>query len=161
MKRMIISLMMVAGTVSMVSAYGMGGRNSDNRGNGYRQDGMEERHEELFENEEVVTLSGKLELVNGERAKLVSNGTTYYLMAPWQFLIDLELKNGDKISAEGVEISMPMQWDNKEKSFVIKSVTINGKKTEVDLDADYAPMGLGGGMMGSGKGDNGRFQNRN
>ncbi len=162
MKKGLTILVLVVGSAAMLSAFSRGnGRDDrfdrdDRRGMMYEERGG--RMEELLDDEPRVTVTGKLKLVNGELPVLTSGTTSYTLMAPYNQLIDLGVKDGQTVTLEGVEFNAPMMWDGKEKSFVVEKITIAGKTTEIDHD-DFGGM-MGFGMGGRGNGGFG-FQNRN
>jgi len=146
MKRKIIMILVFAAAVGSFMTL-----TADERGPGKGMNGdrPENKMEDLLENAEVITITGKLKLVNGEMAKIVSDGVTYTIMAPWDQLVKLELKDGMTVTLEGAEIQQPMQWDEKERSLMITKITINGETTEIDHSAK--PEGMPPGdheMMG-------------
>ncbi len=156
MKKQIIILLVLVSTSAMTFA-ATKGRNNDSDSRNSRDDrrgemseDRGERMEEFLEDATITTISGKLELVNGEMAKLVSGKTTYTIMAPINQLIELEIKDGMKVTLEGVERVAPMVWDESEKTFIVTKITIAGKTTEIDHDDRDGMMGFGGGMMRTG-----------
>lgn len=88
---------------------------------------------EYFEDDEVISVTGKLELENGEQAKITVKGETYTLMAPWHQLEELELKDGQTVTVNGYEKTARFQWDGKEKMLHVTTITIDGKVTEFDF----------------------------
>ncbi|QEN05105.1 hypothetical protein EW093_10410 [Thiospirochaeta perfilievii] len=156
MKKGIAVLLVLVSTGTMVFA-GTRGRDNDTRNNYNRNNNQESNYGrmrddrggrmiELLDDATIVTLEGKLELVNGEPAKLVSGKTTYTIMAPWDQLIALNVKDGMKVTIEGAEWNSPMVWDQSEKMFVVTKITIDGKSTEIDHDERTGMMGFGMGQ---------------
>jgi len=179
MKKELLVLLMIVSSAMILSAEGKqddvdeqfygrgqgqgmmgGGRFSDED----RADFQEQRdaaREEYLEGLETISLTGALNLVNGEMPTIESEGTVYHVMAPWQAVADLELENGMTVTVEGYEMpGPPMQWDDSEKSIMVTKAVINGEEFEIDHDAvGYGMMGgrggpgrkggaQGGGMMG-------------
>lgn len=101
-----------------------------------------ERIQKYFEDDEVISITGKVVLENGEQATITVKGETYTLMAPWHELEELELKNGQTITVNGYEKTARFQWDGKEKMLHVTSITIDGKVTEFDFTM------MGGGRDG-------------
>jgi len=141
MKKKILVLLVLVSTAAILSADTWGRKDSDKRNNGC------ERMNDFLEDSTIVTVSGTLQLVNGELAKLVSGKVTYTIMAPIDQLIELEIKDGMKVTLEGVERITPMVWDGSEKIFIVTKITINGKTTEIDHNGRGFGM-MGGGFMG-------------
>lgn len=157
MKKTATILLVLVSTGAFLTAATNGRRDNDRYNDDNRRGGMyedrEDRMEEFLEDATIVTISGKLELVNGEFAKLVSGGTTYTIMVPPQELMDLKVTNGKNVTLEGVEQYAPLMWDGKEKFFIVTKITIDGKTTTIDHDRRGGMMGYGfygRGMMGEG-----------
>lgn len=131
MKKQIAIALVVAGSVMAISAEGR----SDNESRGNRSEGRGGRMGQLIDDADIITVTGKIELVNGEEAKLTSKGTTYTIRAPWQELLDLELTDGQTVTFKGVEMQPRMQWDDSEKNLIV-TVAVMGD-TEVTFDMDH------------------------
>lgn len=108
------------------------------------------RIQKYFEDDEVISITGKLVLENGEQATITVKGDTYTLMAPWHQLEELELKNGQTVTVNGYERTARFQWDGKDKMLHLTSITINGKVTEFD----FGSMGPRGGRGSMNRDDN-------
>jgi len=153
MKKGIVVLLVLVSTSALTFA-GTKGRNNDNRGNnkddrrGEMMEDREERFEEFLEDQTITTISGTLELENGEMPKIISGKTTYTIMAPYDQLIELGVKDGVRVTLEGVEKTARMIWDESEKNFIVTKVTIAGKTTEIDHSERGGMKGFGGGMRG-------------
>lgn len=89
----------------------------------------------------IVTVEGTLDLVNGDRAKLISGDTTYTIMAPWDQLTDLEVKNGMLVTFEGSERTNPINMDGSEKTLIATKLTVSGKTKEIDFSENSKMMG--------------------
>lgn len=149
MKKRLIIILITTGSIMALTADGRSNRTNNRGADKGMSEERSERMEGFLEDAEIITVSGKLILVNGEMATVTSGGVTYTIMAPWNQLMELELTDGMNVTFEGAEIQLPMQWDNKERSLMITKVTINGKTTEIDHTDRAGYMGFGGhGMMG-------------
>lgn len=131
MKKKIVLLLVVVGSVMAVSAEGRDSKANNKKAMAERGTKMEQ----LLEDAEILTITGKLELVNGEDAKIVSKGVTYTVRAPWTELSELELKDGQTVTFKGVEKQPRMQWDDSEKDFILTAVVIGDKEITIDLNS--------------------------
>ena len=154
MKKQIVILLVLVSTGAMAFAgtRGRDNNNSDNRNDrddrrGEMSENRGERMEDFLEDATITTISGTLNLENGEMATLVSGKITYTIMAPYTQLIELGVKDGMKVTLEGVERVAPMMWDESEMTFIVTKITIAGKTTEID-HTDRDGM-MRGGMMGN------------
>lgn len=129
MKKKIVLLLVVVGSVMAVSAEGRQTKENNNKAMTERGTKMEK----LLKDAEILTITGKLELINGEDAKIESKGITYTIRAPWTELADLELKDGQTITLKGIEKQPRMQWDDSEKDFILTVVIIEDKEITIDL----------------------------
>ncbi len=133
MKKELVILFLLIGSVSLLTAGGQKDGDEQFRGRGNRGGIMQD----LIENEDPVTVSGTLTLINGEMPSIESNGVKYYVMAPIQYVEDLNLENGMEITVEGFEMPYPrMQWDGSEKSIMVIKAVIDGKEIEIEHPAD-------------------------
>lgn len=173
MKKELLILLMIVSTAMILSAEGQQD-DADELfyGRGYRGGMMgnypaaDFDREEFFEQQqaardeyledlEILAISGKLSLVNGELPTIESDGVQYYVMAPWVQIEDLNLEDGMDISVEGYEMpGPPMQWDNTEKSIMVTKAVINGE--EIDVDHTYGEYGMMGSFGRGGFGGPGR-----
>lgn len=135
MKRALL-LLMVTGSLAIVSAQGY-----DKRDNDRKERKPMVSMEKMFEDEEVISITGKLILENGEQAQLSYKGTTYTIKAPWYTLSELDLEDGQTVTLAGYERVAQYQWDEKEKVLITTSITVDGIVTEMD----YKSMGGGRG----------------
>lgn len=152
-KGIVILLVLVSSAALFAETRGHGNNNGRNNSNN-EESKRGNRMEEFLEDATIVTVSGKLKLVNGEMAQLVSGKTTYTIMAPYEQLLELEVKDGMSVTLEGAEWNTPMVWDGTEKMLMATKITISGKTTELDHDDKSGMMGFGGfsGGMMKGKG---------
>ncbi len=144
MKKTAIILVLLVGSTILLSARGNEKRNDNNRGD--NRESQKEHMEDFLEDAEIITISGKLVLVNDELPTIIDSGVTYTLMAPWFDLEDVELTNGMKITLKGAEITRRLNWDGKEKNLIVTEITVNGKTTEIDHEEGFGHMG---GKMGA------------
>ena len=150
-KRMITLLVLVsAGTVLFAGNRNFGNNKNFENNRDERNFDRGERMEEFLEDQTITTIDGTLKLVNDEPAVLVSGKTSYTIMAPYNQLIDLNVKDGMKVTVEGVEWNAPMNWDGSEKTLILTKITINGKTTTIDHGEGYGMMGFGFGGRGRG-----------
>lgn len=162
MKRELLILTMAAGMVAALSASGKDDDQTDfygrgpAMGRGYNYDSeavqnfRDDRQAEMdqwIDDQETVSLTGKLTLVNGEMPAVESDGVTYTIMAPWYDLGDVELADGMEVTVEGIEMpGAPLRWDSNEKALMLTKALVNGKEIVIDHPADGA--GFRGGMAG-------------
>jgi hypothetical protein len=95
---------------------------------------------------ETSTITGKLELINGNIA--VKNGDTVFYVIGLDRLIGFVdgLKEGAEVSLEGWAFAAPRNGENR--SFLVSKLTINGKEYD-DLLPEFGPMmGQAFGPMG-------------
>lgn len=168
MKKELLILIMIIGSAMILSAEGKqddADVQSFGRGQGQTQGMMggnrfndAAAREEYLEGLETISLTGALILVNGEMPVIESEGTRFNVMAPWQAVADLELKDGMEVTVEGYEMpGPPLQWDDSEKSIMVTKAVINGEEFEIDHDADgYRMMGGFGGRGNAGGPGSGR-----
>lgn len=146
MRKMIV-LLVVLSTSAMVFA-GTRGRDHSSREDGHsynsqrveRGDERRRGMDEFLKDATITTVSGTLELVNGEPAKLLSGKTTYTVMAPAEQLLDLNIKDGMKVTLEGAEQIAHLNWDGSEKRFIVTKITINNKTTTIDHNSRNGMM---------------------
>jgi hypothetical protein len=103
---------------------------------------------------ETSTITGKLELVNGNIA--VKNGdTVYYIIGLDRFIGFVDgLKEGAEVSLEGWAFAAPGRPENR--SFLVSKLTFNGKEYDNLLPEPGRMMGQAFGPMMGGPG--GSFQ---
>ncbi len=160
MKRTRIILLLVAVCSAMILTARGNVKRDDNRGNNIDRGDQKERMEEFLDDAEEISVTGKLELVNGELPTIESKGTTYILMAHWEDLEELELEQGKSITVTGLDIPRRLQWDDSEKFIHVTEITINGKTTEIENDEnEYGPMMGGQGMPGGTRGPGNKSRN--
>ncbi len=174
MKKELVILLVMASTATLLSASGNNNKDDQDYGRGYHHGSMmgssesdradhREYMEEFLEDAERISISGTLNLVNGEMATIESGGVIYTIMAPWDQLEDLNLTDGKTISLEGVEMaSRRWMWDGSEKSIMVTKFTIDGVETEITHDGSSFPgKGHGSGRRGgSGRSGDTKRENR-
>jgi hypothetical protein len=103
---------------------------------------------ESRQNAETSTITGKLELINGNIA--VKNGDTVYYPIGLDRLIGFVdgLKEGAEVSLEGW--SFGASRDTEYRRFLVSKLTLNGKEYS-DLLPDFGPMMGAGGPLARGK----------
>lgn len=138
MKKRILALLVLVSMGSMVFA---GTRDRDDRDSD-RSGGRGERNH-FIENETTVSFEGTIKLVNGEMPTITDGKTTYTVMAPFEELVDLEIKDGLKVIVEGVERNARMVWDGSEKVLFLTKITIDGKTTTIDRDRSNMGFAMG------------------
>ena len=103
--------------------------------------------------EELITITGPVDVDENGRPVITSEGKTYSLMVP-RFAVsgaDLDVDQGEKITVEGFAMAQPFwsEWDDESVIPIhVVSAVIDGE--EYDLDSSYRgrmPMSRGG--MGS------------
>lgn len=124
----------------------------------FRDDRLAERQKEMeswIEDQELISLEGTLNLVNGELPYIEADGVKYALAAPWYDLREVELTEGMTVSVEGYESADPgLRWNDSENTLMLTKILIDGEEIEIDHIADGS--GFQGGMSG-GNGAQGRF----
>lgn len=178
MKKELLVLSMVIGMTAALTASGQ--QEEDTQFNGWgpgrgqgKQDGMrrefsmdekaieemraqrQAEFEEWLADQDVVSVTGSLTLVNGELPYVETDGIKYSFMAPWRNLGDLELTDGMEVSVEGYEMPGPrLQWDESEKHVMVTKAVINGDEVEIEHPADGSGFrgGFGGGDGRGGRG---------
>lgn len=171
MKKELLVLMMIVSSAMILSAtgkqddeqfYGRGPgagmmRNSDGLSPEEFQEQREAARDEYLEGLETATVTGALNLVNGELPFIESDGTTFHIMAPWRNVEELELENGMEVSVEGYLMpGPPLQWDDSEKSIMITKAVINGEEIIIEHPMDGFGMMGGFGGRGGAQGKGGR-----
>jgi hypothetical protein len=173
MKKELMILLMITSTVMIVSAKGKPdeadetfyGRGS--QGNGMmrqsdaddttREEWLEQREAEraeYLETLEVVSVSGSLQLVNGELPFIENDGVKYTFRAPWQQFQELDLENGMNVTVEGYEMPVrAMIWDGSEKSIMVTKAIVKGE--EIIVEHEPGKSGHGGFGSRGGRGRNG------
>jgi hypothetical protein len=100
---------------------------------------------------ETSTITGKLELINGNIA-LKNGDTVYYIMGLGRLVGFVDgLKEGAQVSLEGWAFAAPGRSENQ--SFLVSKLTINGKEYDNLLPEPGSMMGQAFGPM-SGPGGN-------
>ncbi len=173
MKKELLVLLMLVSSAMILSAegqqdedtqtYGRGqGMMRDDRSGGGRfsetdqDEWFEQREaerEEYLETLEVISVTGSLNLVNGELPYVESDGSRVSFMAPWRDLGDLELENGMEVTVEGYQMPMRnLQWDDSQITVMVTKAVINGEEIVVEhlMDGKGSRMGGFGGHGGSG-----------
>lgn len=163
MKRNLFVVFMLAGSVLLLSASGK--KDDDNQfygrgpgmmgGYGYSaedsaklQEQREADRQAYLDTLETVSVTGSLSLVDGQLPVIEQNGSQYVIMAPWNDLAELNLKDGMTITVEGYKMpGRPLQWDDKDIYVMATKAVIDGKDYEVDHDMNGYGM-MGPGMMG-------------
>jgi hypothetical protein len=146
MKKTLILLLLLtaAAGVSFAQAGGPGSDSRRNRGSGSRD-------------AETTTITGKLELINGNIA--LKNGDTVFYITGLGRLIGFVdgLKEGAEVRLEGWVFAAP--GNPETRGFLVSKLTINGKEYD-NLLPEFGPMmGQGFGPMGgSGFGPGGDFK---
>jgi hypothetical protein len=97
----------------------------------------------LNENRETTTLTGKLELINGQIA--LKQGETTYYVAGLQRLIGFVdgLKEGAEVTLEGIALAYP--GNGETRSLLVSKLTLNGKEYD---NLNPALTGPGGNRAG-------------
>ncbi len=163
MKRTMMIITMTAVAAAGLFANGQQDGDTDNTvrgGRPYRDDARggrafqsEDRTDRYFcfdEDQEVLELTGTLELVNGEPPYLLTGGERYVLKAPYRLLLDIEIENGQEVSVSAYEVpAARWQWDDSEKGLHVLSAEIGGEVYDLD-EYMYGPMGGRGAKGGRG-----------
>jgi hypothetical protein len=104
------------------------------------------------DNQEVLELTGNLELINGEPPYLLSDGERYVLRAPYRLLRDIDIENGQDVNVSGYEVpAARWQWDDSEKGIHVLSAEIDGEEYDLS-EYRYGGFGCRGGRGGRGPG---------
>lgn len=121
--------------------------------------GMNNGSFEQYQNLQLITLTGTLELINGQPPYLIADKSRFYIMAPYQLLNNIDVKDGETVTVSGYEMPSGMwQWNNNERGIRIIQATIKGETIDIPYyDGRMSMMGGRRMMRGSRNNMNGYY----